>query len=150
MAGAVVALAVACSRATPQAEAPGSLRGEAVSVTIFASPTCGCCEAYVRYLQAQGLLVELVRTQDVQSVKERLGVPKEMWSCHTAVVGHYFVEGHVPVEAVRKLLAERPAVDGIALPGMPPGSPGMSGTQEGPFVIYAVAGSRIEPFMTIK
>jgi len=143
LAGAVAALALACAQG---GEAP---QGEATSVTVFASPNCECCVGYARYLQKEGFLVDLVRTQDMEAVRERFGVPREVQACHTAVVGDYFVEGHVPVEAVRKLLRARPAVDGIALPGMPPGSPGMTGVQQEPFVIYAVTGSRIEPFMTV-
>jgi hypothetical protein len=70
-------------------------------------------------------------------------------SCHTVVIGDYYIEGHVPIEAILRLLEEKPAVDGIALPGMPQGSPGMDGEKEGPFTIYAIAGGQVTEFMTI-
>ena len=72
-----------------------------------------------------------------------------MQSCHTSIIGDYYVEGHVPVEAIRKLLDERPSIDGIALPGMPQGSPGMSGEKAEPFVIYAITGGAVEEFVTL-
>ncbi len=92
----------------------------------------------MKYLQDQGFDVKVVNTDDT-SIKAQEGVPKDLRSCHTSVIGDYFVEGHVPVEAIRKLLAEKPAIKGIALPGMPAGAPGMGGDKTGPFVIYAVA-----------
>ncbi len=92
----------------------------------------------MQYLQDNGFQVKVVESGDTD-VEDRMGVPPDMRSCHTMVIGDYFVEGHVPVEAIRKLLEERPAIKGIALPGMPDGSPGMTGTKAGPFVIYAVA-----------
>ena len=88
-------------------------------------------------------------TDSVGEIKEDLDIPEDMWSCHTSLVGGYYVEGHVPVEAIRKLLAEQPEIDGIALPGMPQGSPGMSGRKEGPFVIYSIADVIVQEFVTI-
>lgn len=85
----------------------------------------------------------------VEDVKEDLDIPEEMWSCHTSLVGDYYVEGHVPVEAVRKLLEDQPDIDGISLPGMPQGSPGMSGQKSEPWVIYSISGDSIEEFVTI-
>ena len=87
-------------------------------------------------------------TDNVDEMKGRLNIPEEMWSCHTSVIGDYFIEGHVPVAAIQKLLAEQPDVDGIALPGMPSGSPGMTGEQQAPFIIYAVAHGTPFEFMT--
>lgn len=72
-----------------------------------------------------------------------------MQSCHTTVIGGYYIEGHVPVEAIKRLLEEKPQIDGIALPGMPAGSPGMSGSKEGPFVIYSISGGQTSEFMRI-
>jgi hypothetical protein len=86
---------------------------------------------------------------DLTSIKDSLNLPLEMQSCHTVLIGDYYVEGHVPVAAIQKLLQERPAIDGIALPGMPPGSPGMSGEKAQPFVIYAVTDGIAEHFMTL-
>ncbi len=84
----------------------------------------------------------------VEEVKDDLDIPEDMRSCHTSLVGEYYVEGHVPVEAVRQLLLEQPDIDGIALPGMPQGSPGMSGNKDGTWVIYSISGGAVEEFMT--
>ena len=86
---------------------------------------------------------------DTGAIKKELNIPDDMWSCHTSLVGDYYVEGHVPIEAVRKLLEEQPDIDGIALPGMPQGSPGMSGEKEEPWVVYSISASGVEEFMTI-
>ena len=88
-------------------------------------------------------------TDNVDEIKNRLDIPQDMRSCHTSVIGDYYIEGHVPVAAIQKLLAERPDVDGIALPGMPSGSPGMTGEQQAPFIIYAVAHGTTFEFMTL-
>jgi hypothetical protein len=72
----------------------------------------------------------MVMTDNVDEVKDRLNIPEELWGCHTSVIGDYFIEGHVPVAAIEKLLAEQPDIDGIALPGMPSGAPGMTGTKQ--------------------
>ena len=91
----------------------------------------------------------MVMTDNVDEVKDRLNIPEELWGCHTSVIGDYFIEGHVPVAAIEKLLAEQPDIDGIALPGMPSGAPGMTGTKQEPFVIYAVADGVAREFVTI-
>jgi hypothetical protein len=131
----------------------GCISGNVVSgaaITVYKSPTCGCCVQYVPELQKDGFVVETIVTQNMEPIKNRYGVPRDMESCHTAVIGEYFVEGHVPVEAVNKLLDERPDIDGIALPGMPSGSPGMPGPKRGPFTIYAIKDSKVTGvFMTI-
>jgi hypothetical protein len=93
--------------------------------------------------------VESIRTDDYVQIKNDLGIPEHMQACHTTVIGGYFVEGHVPIEAVRKLLDEQPAVDGIALPGMPQGSPGMGGDKLLGFVIYSVTDGTVEQFVTL-
>lgn len=109
----------------------------------YSSPGCACCSQYASYLgpNLDTTLAESV-PDDVGAVKRRHGIPEELQSCHTVVLDEYIVEGHVPVEVVAKLLDERPAIDGIALPGMPAGSPGMGGTKQGPFTVYAVGGDR--------
>jgi len=83
---------------------------------------------------------------DMTDIKDDLGIPQDMRSCHTSMVEDYFLEGHVPVEAIRKLLEEQPAIDGIALPGMPSGSPGMSGEKTEPFTIYAIVDGKVSEF----
>lgn len=102
-----------------------STAAESASVVVFKNPSCGCCGAWVDHLKAQGFKVEVRELEDVGPVAGRLGVPDELRSCHTAEVGGYFVEGHVPAADVRKLLKDRPKAKGIAVPGMPAGSPGM-------------------------
>ena len=119
------------------------------SVTVYSSPTCGCCEGYVDYLKEEGFNVEFTRTDGLDEIKDGRGIPMDMRSCHTMIVGDYYVEGHVPLEAVWKLLEEQPAIDGIAMPGMPAGSPGMGGEKEEPFIIYAVADGNVQEFMRI-
>jgi len=94
-------------------------------VSVHKSPTCGCCGLWVEHMREAGFKVEVHETDDLQPIKQRLGVPHSHASCHTAQVGAYFVEGHVPAEAVRRLLTQRPDARGIAVPGMPMGSPGM-------------------------
>lgn len=109
----------------------------------FNSPGCNCCGAYASYLRGNvtGDLTETV-PDDIRAVKREHGVPRELQSCHTLVLEGYVVEGHVPAEAIATLLEEEPAIDGIALPGMPSGSPGMGGERNGPFTIYAIGGGR--------
>ena len=87
-------------------------------------------------------------TDSGDEVKDEFDIPEDMRSCHTSIIGEYYVEGHVPVEAIWKLLREQPEIDGIALPGMPDGSPGMRGKKEQPFIIYSVADGRVEEFVT--
>jgi hypothetical protein len=94
-------------------------------MTVFKSPTCGCCGAWVDHLQANGFAVKTIDPSQTQKVKDDLAVPGDLRSCHTGVIDGYVIEGHVPAESIQKLLAERPAVSGLAVPGMPLGSPGM-------------------------
>lgn len=94
---------------------------------VYKSPSCGCCQGWATYLERNGYKVTVIERDDMEPVKDGLGVPAEMRSCHTAKIEGYVIEGHVPVAAIDKLLAEKPKVKGIAAPGMPPGSPGMSG-----------------------
>ena len=107
--------------------------------TIFKNPQCGCCETYGSYLQSNGYEVKIVATHDLPLIQERQGVPAGLEGCHTTLIGGYFVDGHVPIETFDRLLAERPDIDGITLPGMPTGSPGMGGPKAEPFTIHAVA-----------
>lgn len=97
-------------------------------VEVWKSPTCGCCSKWIDHLRANGFEVRAHDVADVVPVKRRLGVPHGMGSCHTATVGGYVIEGHVPAESIRRLLRERPSdARGLAVPGMPVGSPGMEG-----------------------
>ncbi|NHN42960.1 hypothetical protein G9C85_15170 [Halorubellus sp. JP-L1] len=103
----------------------------------FSSPDCGCCHRYASYLREHlDTTLEETETDDVAGLKRRHGVPAEAQSCHTLVLDEYVVEGHVPFEVIAQLLDERPSIDGIALPGMPSGSPGMGGTKADSFTVY--------------
>lgn len=94
---------------------------------LFKTPTCGCCSLYVAYLGREGLSVTVTDMPDLTAIKRAAGVPRELESCHTMQLGNYVIEGHVPVAAIRRLLTEAPRVRGLAVPGMPVGSPGMEG-----------------------
>ncbi len=118
-------------------------------VTLYKSPLCGCCGEYVKYLQRNGFEVNVVSTVDMDNIKTDNGIPYDMQSCHTMTVDGYYIEGHVPVEAVNIMLAEKPDVDGIALPGMPAGSPGMSGIKRGEFVVYSIVDGEETPYKVI-
>lgn len=106
------------------------------AATVYKDPNCGCCTGHADYLRANGFKVTIVETDNIAAVKRTAGVPDALQSCHTTMIDGYVVEGHVPVAAIDKLLAERPQARGISLPGMPQGSPGMSGVKEEPFVTY--------------
>lgn len=112
-------------------------RGRAIK--IYKSPYCGCCGAWTKILAGAGYDPEVIKTEDLAPVKRRAGVPANLETCHTAFVDGYVVEGHVPVEAIERMLAERPAIVGIAVPGMPVGSPGMPGSDPEPFSVIAFA-----------
>ncbi|PWB41266.1 MAG: metal-binding protein [Rhodocyclales bacterium] len=94
-------------------------------VVTHKDPNCGCCSAWAEHLEANGFKVKTVAERDMQAIKRRFAVPQRLTSCHTARVGGYVIEGHVPASAIKRLLRERPAVSGLAVPGMPLGSPGM-------------------------
>ena len=110
----------------------------ATPVTVYKSPTCGCCGKYVDYLRDNGFEVTAVNESRMELVRQRYGITPADASCHTALVGGYVIEGHVPVNAIRKLLQEKPAIAGISAPGMPQNSPGMGEMKKGTLTIYAV------------
>ncbi|MAG52523.1 MAG: hypothetical protein CMH62_01010 [Nanoarchaeota archaeon] len=107
-------------------------------ITIFKPASCGCCVGWTAEVKNKKFNVETKITQNMEPIKQKYGIPRNMWSCHTASVGDYFIEGHVPIEAVNKLLKEKPDIKGIALPNMPAGSPGMPGVKSGPFRVYSI------------
>jgi len=94
-------------------------------VVMHKDPNCGCCGQWAEHLQANGFRVKTVPERDMESVKRRFAVPQRLTSCHTAKVGNYVIEGHVPASAIKRLLREKPALVGLSVPGMPAGSPGM-------------------------
>lgn len=125
----------AVAKPAAAAASPSLLR-----VLVHKSPTCGCCNEWVTHLRESGFEVDVNETEDLNPIKTRLGVPANKASCHTAEVGGYFVEGHVPAEDIHRLLAERPKARGLAVPGMPIGSPGMGPIGSGPpYVVELVA-----------
>lgn len=116
---------------------------EGKKVTLYKDPQCGCCEGYADYLRGNGFEVSIVPTHDLPLLDEKYGIATALSPCHISIIGGYVVGGHVPIEIVNRLLAERPQITGITLPGMPQGSPGMSGRKTEPFTIYEIAkGSR--------
>ena len=119
-------LAASCSK--PAEAAP--------IVTVYKTPTCGCCKSWVEHLEEHGFEVKTVDQTDLSGIKRQHGVPAAMESCHTGVVAGYAVEGHVPADVIRRLLKERPPVKGIAVPGMPQGSPGMETGVKEPYEVY--------------
>lgn len=128
-----------------------STKTDALLATVYKSPSCGCCGVYASYMQKEGYEVMIENSNDMSSVKHELGVPHELESCHTTEVGGYVVEGHMPNEAIEKLLSEKPDIKGIGMPGMPSGSPGMPGPKNEDFVIYEIthSGEKGGVFMTI-
>jgi hypothetical protein len=106
-------------------------------VTVYKSPTCGCCSKWVDHMRAAGFTVDAKDVPDVSPMKAELGVPGSLTSCHTAIVDGYVIEGHVPADLVQKLLKERPKIAGLAVPGMVTGSPGMEGGAGQPYDVIA-------------
>ena len=118
-------------------------------VEVFKTPSCGCCYGYVLFLEEEKFKVKQTDMRSLHTIKQKYNIPVEMQSCHTTIMGKYFIEGHVPFEAVEKLLKEQPDIDGIALPGMPIGTPGMPGDKDEPYVIYQLKDGKSSVFMTI-
>jgi hypothetical protein len=103
------------------------LAGEKEVITVHKDPTCGCCSGWVQHLHDAGFVTKVLDTSDIDAVRRRLGVPDDLAACHTAEVAGYIIEGHVPAAALKRFLAEKPNATGLAVPGMPIGSPGMEG-----------------------
>lgn len=117
--------------------APRLLRAAApIPMTVYKSPTCGCCKEWIKHVQKNGFSVKVIDMDDPAPMKRTAGVPLSMSSCHTALVGVYVVEGHVPADLIKKILTEKPALRGLAVPGMPLGAPGME--ESGPPRPYQV------------
>lgn len=104
---------------------------------VYKSPTCGCCAKWVEHVNAAGFTSETTNLPDVSSIKAKHGVPSQLVSCHTSLVGGYVIEGHVPAEDIHRLLRERPAIVGLAAPGMPAGSPGMDVPNSPPYQVLS-------------
>lgn len=107
-------------------------------ITVFKTSNCGCCEVWAKYIGKEGFKVDVQTVENLNSIKAELKIPLQLQSCHTAKIGDYFVEGHIPAEAIEKLVADKPDIAGIAMPGMPSGSPGMPGRKTGEWIIYSI------------
>ncbi len=121
-------------------------------ITVTKDPACGCCSGWTDHVRAAGFPVDVVETDQLNRVKARLGVPSDLAACHTAEIDGYVIEGHVPASAIRRLLEERPRATGLAVPGMPVGSPGMEveGTPPEPFEVIAFGPSGRTVFARFK
>ena len=135
--------------ATNKQDALALTKADKQKIEVFKTPSCGCCYGYVLFLEEEKFAVKQTDMRSLHTVKKKYNIPLEMQSCHTSILGKYFIEGHVPLEAINKLLKEQPDIDGIALPGMPIGTPGMPGEKEEPFVIYQLIDGKSSIFMTI-
>ena len=125
--------------------------GNAMVANLYKSPMCGCCGVYSSYIKDDEYALNIEDIEDMSIIKKRFGVPVELESCHTTEIDGYVVEGHIPKEAIQKLLTERPDIKGIGMAGMPMGSPGMPGRKAGDFVIYEITrdGTQGEVFATL-
>jgi hypothetical protein len=130
-------LAVVLSGSIGLAQAP-----KPIPVAVYKSPTCGCCGKWIEHMRAAGFEVTVTDMPDVTPMKDKQGVPAALRSCHTALVGGYAIEGHVPADVIKKLLKEKPNAAGVAVPGMPMGSPGMEGPSKDSYnvVLFDKAG----------
>ncbi len=120
-----------------------------IKAIVYKSPNCGCCVAYARELEKIGIEVQIVNSDNMTYVKNKYSIPQNKQSCHTIALGSYFIEGHVPMEAVKKLAQEKPDIEGIGLPGMPSGSPGMPGIKRAPFEVYQAKDGNFTNFMVL-
>jgi len=145
-----VVMVIVCGVASAeniQTESARRAEVNARTITVYRSPTCGCCGQWIEHLKAHAFVVNDVVTNDMDQVKERFGISPELASCHTARLDGYFIEGHVPAEDIIRLLTEKPALKGLTVPGMPRGTPGMEmGGVRDDFDVYAVGQEAVEVF----
>jgi hypothetical protein len=133
--------AIAVMGATVIAGALGILAiqaAKAADMVVYKSPTCGCCDKWIEHMEEAGFRVEAKNVPDLNPVKAEFGVARNLQSCHTATVGGYLVEGHVPADLVQRMLEEKPDIRGLAVPGMPMGSPGMEGPYKDAYNVLAI------------
>ena len=112
---------------------------DGIAAKLYKDPNCGCCEEHANYLKANGFDVTVIPTKHLTQMQEVSGVPSELAGCHTIRIGDYVFEGHIPADSIKRFLKEKPAAKGLSVPGMPAGSPGMSGTKEGPLHVYTIS-----------
>lgn len=135
---------------TAEAGAVTSALAEEAVVVVHKDPSCGCCTGWAQHMRQAGFAVRLDETSNLEAVRARLGVPSDLTACHTAEVSGYVIEGHVPAAAVRRLLSERPAAKGLAVPGMPAGSPGMEVAKPQSYTVVLFGPDGHRPFMRFK
>ncbi len=124
--------------------------GSGHTVTMYKDPNCGCCTGYAEALRREGFEVVIEETEDMGAIKKTYNIPTQGESCHTSLIGEYVVEGHVPLEALQKLLTEKPDVVGIGLASMPIGTPGMPGIKTAPYNIYQLSeAGDMSPYLTL-
>ena len=126
---------------------PGQLAAAtAAKIQVFKTPTCGCCKMWVEHLATNGFEVEAEDLDDLDTVKQMADVPDHLLSCHTGLIEGYTIEGHIPAAAIQKLLTERPKIRGLAVPGMPAGSPGMPSPSPERYDVIAFGGEADQVF----
>jgi hypothetical protein len=124
--------------ASQSAFSTAALAQDKPKATLYRNPNCSCCLDYAKYLRENGFDVTVDSSHDLASIRKQLGVPEKFEGCHVMTIGPYAVEGHVDVASINKLLAERPHIIGISIPGMPAGTPGMTGHKSGPLNVYEI------------
>lgn len=129
---------------------PTATVAQDAAMIVHKDPYCGCCEAWAKAFDGAGYRVEIRNEEDMDAVKARLAVPSEVWGCHTAVVGGYYLEGHVPLEAAERLLKERPPIAGLAVAGMPKGSLGMGTDPAAAYDVMAVPKDGSKPYVYME
>lgn len=152
LAACLVAAGIILKPETPELEPHTNKSGKVHKLVTYKSASCGCCRYWVQYMKAKDYKVETVDTEAMDEVKEKYDVPKSLYSCHTTIVndGQYFIEGHIPEEAIAKLMEKEPPIKGIGMPGMPAASPGMPGKKLAPFDITQVdKNGKTSQFMSI-
>lgn len=137
---ALAAVTLAASMALAPAAHAETAKAQAEILHVTMTPTCGCCGAWADLAETHGFDVAITLTEDYTGMKAAAGVPEALWSCHTARIAGYAVEGHVPFAAIERLLRDRPAIDGIAVPGMPAGAPGMGDDPNAAYEVIAYGG----------
>lgn len=133
----------------PTPEKQQAVNNNLKTATLYKSPYCGCCVLYAQYLESNGFKVEIKTTENIEKIKEKYKIPKNLYSCHTTIIDNYFIEGHIPIKAINKILKEKPEIEGIALPKMPSGSPGMNGVKKEPFKIYQLKNGEYKLYLTL-
>ncbi len=108
-------------------------------ITVYKSPTCGCCNKWIKHLETNGFKVKAHNKKDMRTIKQKADIKPELQSCHTAFIDGYYIEGHVPAKDIKRLLKEQPKdTAGLTVPGMPMGSPGMEGHRKDPYIVIKV------------